>query len=79
MSLDIKNWKPVDYIIAFIAIVVGLFIILSLIGQVVFNQPMSEMKARLISSIVTSLVSVLSLYVGNRLKGGENNNKENKK
>jgi uncharacterized protein YacL len=71
-----KNFKPVDILILFIGVIIGIFILLSVISVLITHKPMDDLKARLIASIITSLVSVISLYVGHRLNGSNKDKKE---
>ena len=67
MNLNFSEWKPIDYIVGFIVLVVGIFLLLVIIGVAVTGNPLNDFKAKLVSSIVTSLISIISVYVGNRL------------
>jgi divalent metal cation (Fe/Co/Zn/Cd) transporter len=66
--MNLNNWKAVDYIIAFLAIIIGMFIILSVLGPLFTHQPMTDNKAKLIASIVTSVISIISVYVGSQIQ-----------
>jgi len=64
----VKDWKPVDYIVAGLAIAVVLILILPLIATIVFGIPITDAKAKIIAGITTSVIAIVSLYVGNKLK-----------
>jgi membrane protein implicated in regulation of membrane protease activity len=76
LKFDINKLEAVDIIVLSLTLVIGIFILLSTTSALFTGIPMGEMKARLIASIITSLVSVLSLYVGHRL-GKNHKEKEN--
>lgn len=63
-----KDWKPIDIIILIITIVVGFTISFSVIRPLISDRILSAESAKLIAGIIGSLVSIISIYVGSKLK-----------
>ncbi len=63
-----RDWKPVDIIILIITLVVGAIITLSAIRPLFSDRALSPDAAKLVAGIIGSLVSIISIYVGSKLK-----------
>ena len=63
-----KKWEPVDYIVAGLAVAIILILTLPPIFAALFGLPVTEGKAKIIAGVTTSVVAIVSLYVGNKLK-----------
>jgi putative flippase GtrA len=62
-----KDWKPTDYIVSFLAFVIGVFALFSVMGVLFTGIPLTDSKAKLVASIVTSIISIVSMYIGSKL------------
>jgi hypothetical protein len=71
-----KDWKPVDIVILIITVVVSFVISMSVIRPLLSDKPMSIESAKLVSSIVVSLISIISIYVGSKLKHGKSSEED---
>jgi len=63
-----KDWEPVDYIVAGLAVTIILTLTLPLISTILFGIPITDAKAKIIAGITASIIAIISLYVGNKLK-----------
>ncbi len=66
-----RHWNPVDIIIGIFAITIAIFLISAVYDVVFENTPLSETGAKRITAIVTSIVSIIALYVGSKLNNRE--------
>ena len=63
-----KDWQPLDKIILIVTIIIGFTIVSSIIRPLITHRDVSAEGAKLISSILGSLISIVSIYVGSKLK-----------
>ena len=63
--------KPVDIIVLVIVICVCFVVLVPGINSMVSQTQLSEEKAALISGLVTSMIAIVSIYVGSKLRGGD--------
>jgi hypothetical protein len=63
-----KNWQPVDIIILIITIVVGFTISFSVMGYLFSNKIVPSESAELVAGVIGSLISIISIYVGSKLR-----------
>ncbi len=62
-----KDWKPVDIIVAGLAIGIMVVLILPLINVLLGGSELSDMKTKMLIGLVSSIASIISLYVGSRI------------
>ena len=67
------NWKPVDVIVLILAVMVGISLFATVIIPVMLGEPISDTRAKILSSIAGSVVAVISVYVGARIREGRKN------
>jgi hypothetical protein len=60
--------KPVDYVVLGIAGIIGLVVVMPMIHTMWSDMPYDEGRGKTVGAIVTSLVAILSIYVGSKLK-----------
>jgi hypothetical protein len=60
--------KPVDWVVMFIALCVGIVVVMPLFSYVIAGEHMSEEGDKLIGGLVASMIAIISIYVGARLK-----------
>jgi len=63
----VKDWKPVDTIVAGLAIGVMVVLILPLINIFIKGNELSDAKTKILIGLVSSIVSIISLYVGSKI------------
>ena len=66
-SNTVKDWKPVDMIVAGLAIGVMVVLILPLINMFIHGSELSDTKTKMIIGLVSSIASIISLYVGSKI------------
>ncbi len=62
-----KDWEPVDIIVAGLAIGIMVVLILPLINVLLGGSELSDMKTKMLIGLVSSIASIISLYVGSRI------------
>ena len=62
------GWKPEDYIVAALAILIisGMFV--RLYGVVFMGQPLSGDTARITENILSGVMAIISMYIGARIQ-----------
>jgi hypothetical protein len=60
--------KPVDAIVAILAVIIGLVVVLPLLGVVIHSYEFDDGRAEVLAGLVSSLVAIVSVYVGSRLR-----------
>ena len=60
--------KPVDAIVAVLALAIGLTVVLPLIGVVLHSYEFDEGRAKLVAGLLSSMIAIVSVYVGSKLK-----------
>ena len=63
-----RKFKPVDYIIAALVILLSTLLLMTGIAPLIKGVALSGEKAKLLSGAVSSLISVITLYVGAKLQ-----------
>jgi len=63
----VKDWEPVDIIVAGLAIGIMVVLILPLINVLLGGSELSDMKTKMLIGLVSSIASIISLYVGSRI------------
>jgi uncharacterized membrane protein YagU involved in acid resistance len=59
--------KPVDIIVLCLAVFIGIAICIPLIGEVWWDQPYDDHRAKLIGGLIASSIAIISIYVGAKL------------
>lgn len=59
-----KHWKPCDYVVAFLALIVCIITTGAIVGVLIRGQAMSETQADIMASITSAIISIVSMYVG---------------
>lgn len=63
-----NKWTPTDVIVLILAITVSL-ILLSIFGELMLNDiPLTETAAELVAGLVTSVITIISIYVGAKIQ-----------
>ena len=73
-----NKWTPADYIVLILTLTVSIimiFIMFLPLQKVV--TVMREETVKLIFMIISSLIAVISMYIGARLENNRNNNTKN--
>ena len=63
-----NRWAPVDWIVLLLAVCIGFGLVLSAISPLVLGQPISEERSKIIGGAVVAVISVISVYVGARMR-----------
>jgi len=63
-----NNWEPADVIILILTAVVVFFLISALINVILTGTPHNAEKSKTVSHIISSILSIVSLYIGFKLK-----------
>ena len=59
-----RKWEAVDYIVAMLALAVSVITVGAVVGVLVRNQPMHERQAEIMSTVISAIISIVSMYVG---------------
>ena len=63
-----KNWSPVDWVVLILTIAIsGTFMVTGII-PLLLQEPISDARSKILGGIATSIVSVVSVYVGAKLQ-----------
>lgn len=62
------KWKPVDVIVLVLGSLAGLSLLITVIVPVILGEPISDSRAEMLSSVAMSIIAVVSVYVGARIK-----------
>ena len=65
-----KRWQPVDWIVLILALAIASGILVTVISPFVLGEPITEARSKILSTIITAIVAVVSVYVGNRIRAG---------
>jgi hypothetical protein len=60
--------KAVDAIVAVLAVAIGLTVVLPLLGVVLHSYEFDETRAKVVAGLLSSMIAIVSVYVGSRLK-----------
>ena len=63
--------KPVDYVILILTVPVAILIIVAAVSPVFTGRILSEPKAQLMGELVKSVIAVVLVYVGFKLRGSD--------
>ena len=63
-----KGWSPSDVIMLILASTVSI-VLLSIFAELAFTgAPISDHGAKLVAGLVTSIISIISMYIGARIQ-----------
>ena len=62
-----KDWKPVDYIVAALATVIVYFVVIMGIGGLM-EVPEQPGRGKLVGQLIGSIITLISLYVGAKVR-----------
>ena len=60
--------EPVDYIVASLVFIIGFVVCGAMIESVFFKLPSNIDGPKLITGLLTSMIAIVSIYVGAKLK-----------
>ena len=64
----VKDWTPVDYIVAVITITISVAITTTIIVAATRDEPLGESQSDALSVIIQSFISIITLYVGAQIQ-----------
>ena len=59
-----ENWRPVDYVVAFLALVVCIITTGAILSATMHSEPMTKAEEEILASLTASMISIISMYVG---------------
>lgn len=59
--------KTIDIVVLILTIAVASVMLGSLFIPLVTNEPLTDVKAKILAGIITSVIAIISLYVGSKL------------
>lgn len=59
-----NEWAPIDYIVGFLALVVGLILLMAVVSPMVRDTELSDSKAKMVAGLVHAVVAIISSWVG---------------
>ena len=62
------KWKPVDYIVGFLAGTICLMLVMSVMKPMISGEPLSDEGAKQVGGIIIAVIAIVSIYVIDRLK-----------
>lgn len=65
------RWKPVDVVVTIFALSIGLSMLWAVVAPGLVLDELSIEKATMVRAVVIAMVSVVSVYVGSRIKGND--------
>lgn len=63
-----KQWNPLDVVVIVLIALVGLVLIGTMANVVVNHLPESQTREKLITSIVVTMLGIVGVYVGSKIK-----------
>lgn len=63
-----KNWQPHDIIILILTVTISILLMIVIIKPFITNNVMQPDSAKLLSAIITSIIAIISIYVGSKIK-----------
>ena len=64
--------KTVDLVIIILTAVVSISLIVSMTGPLITGEPLSDGKAQLVAGLLSSVVTIINIYVGYHVGRREN-------
>lgn len=74
-----KDWKPLDWIICIITASICMTILLGISRAILTGDPLSQPRLELLVGIISSLVSIVSMYVGATIQRRADRDRDEKK
>jgi hypothetical protein len=66
-----KGWQPIDYMVGLMVVAVVIFLTM-IMGEVVFDdKELSDSGAKRMNTVVISILSIISMYVGAQIQKGK--------
>ena len=63
-----KGWKPIDYIVMLFSVAI-VMLLMGVLADIVFtNNELSETASKRFNVVVTSMISIISMYVGAQIQ-----------
>lgn len=63
-----KNSQPVDAVILILTGVVGIALIIAFVAPLITGNSVNEHNAKIIERLMTALITIISIYVGSKVK-----------
>lgn len=70
------KWTPVDYAILLLTLMVSVTFMITAILPIILQEPISDARSKVLGGIATSVVSVISVYVGAKIQKHREKDKE---
>jgi len=64
------KWQPVDVIVGLLAVTVCAMLGAACVAPLMSGQPLSDERAKVVAAVVTSALSIVSMYVGAAIQRG---------
>ena len=69
MENNSNKWGPVDYIVSLIVLIIFIVMVITVISPYLSHlHTMSEKKFEVVSHTTLALITIISLYVGSKIK-----------
>ena len=65
---DMNQWKPADWIVMFLTIVIGAMLLLASMHSIIHGTELSEKKTEMLIGLIGSLVAIISIYIGSKIQ-----------
>lgn len=66
-----KRYTIVEIVVLLLTVGIVLFLLILILKSLISDIPMSDARVEILDSILTSIISIVSMYIGSKL----NNNK----
>ena len=71
-----KHWKPIDIIVAILAISVVSVLVVAVYDSKINNDQLTDAGTKRITAIMTSVLSIVSMYVGAKIQERKDSNND---
>ena len=62
------NWQPIDIVAMLLTVTLCFILSLSAMSPLITGNPLSDTKAKMLVGLVSSVVSIVSMYIGATLQ-----------
>ncbi len=62
------SWKPEDYIVAALAILIIVLLLFRMYGVVLLNVPVTADAARVVEGLLNGVMAIISMYIGAKIQ-----------
>ena len=62
------RWGPVDVMVAALTMTICAILVVTVLNQMVTGEEATEAKQKMITGLITSTISIVSMYVGAQLQ-----------